>query len=159
MRALALRFKGNANLGRKLGWRDGAYVGQMISGHRPITEKIIQKAESLQGYRGWFDRSKAQEQAKGMVFEELKPEEKAFLEDFRVLTDNEKVKLAAEVAQRADELREYLQQHSTPAIPLVARPRHAAAAGRKTTEQARAQPLKPADPNQTTLPLEHEGKR
>jgi hypothetical protein len=31
MRALAKKMHGNAALGRALGWRDGAYVGQMIA--------------------------------------------------------------------------------------------------------------------------------
>lgn len=51
MRALAKQSGGNAALGRALGWRDGAYVGQMIGGVRPITEKIIEKAEKLPGAR------------------------------------------------------------------------------------------------------------
>jgi phage repressor protein C with HTH and peptisase S24 domain len=55
MRALADKYGSNATLGRNLGYRDGAYVGQMISGHRPITEKTIELAETLPGCAGWFD--------------------------------------------------------------------------------------------------------
>lgn len=35
------RMGGKAALGRRLGFRDGAFVGQMIRGERPITEKTI----------------------------------------------------------------------------------------------------------------------
>lgn len=48
---------GNASLGRLLGYNDGAYVGQMISGHRPITEKLIKKVHDLHGLSGWFERN------------------------------------------------------------------------------------------------------
>lgn len=61
MEALAQRVGGNAELGRLLGYRDGAFVGQMIKGTRPITEATVHKAESLRherlgisGARGWF---------------------------------------------------------------------------------------------------------
>lgn len=47
---------GNASLGRLLGYKDGAYVGQMIDGHRPITEKFIKKVQLMHGLTTWFDR-------------------------------------------------------------------------------------------------------
>jgi hypothetical protein len=47
---------GNASLGRLLGYRDGAYVGQMIGGHRPITEKLIEKIHGMHGLSTWFVR-------------------------------------------------------------------------------------------------------
>jgi hypothetical protein len=45
---------GKAVLGRLLGFRDGAYIGQMIDGHRPITEKLIDKVQDLHGLSTWF---------------------------------------------------------------------------------------------------------
>jgi hypothetical protein len=57
MQALAKKFGGNASLGRLLGYRDGAYVGQMISGVRPITEKTIRLIEALRGCKDWFSSS------------------------------------------------------------------------------------------------------
>ena len=49
------RFDGNkAALGRALGFRDGSLIGQMERGERPITEKMIEKIESLQNCGGWF---------------------------------------------------------------------------------------------------------
>jgi hypothetical protein len=56
---LAREKGGNASLGRLLGFNDGAYIGQMISGHRPITEKLIEKVHGLYGLSGWFDRDPA----------------------------------------------------------------------------------------------------
>lgn len=53
---LAREKGGNASLGRLLGFNDGAYIGQMISGHRPITEKLIEKVHALHGLSGWFVR-------------------------------------------------------------------------------------------------------
>jgi hypothetical protein len=108
MRALAKKMHGNAALGRALGWRDGAYVGQMIAGMRPITEKVIEKAESLPGARGWFTREAAKAPASSTVFDELTEEEKAFLMDYRQLTDTERERYTREIAARAAELRAYL---------------------------------------------------
>ncbi len=43
-------------MGRALGWRDGAYVRQIVEGERPVSEKLIAKIETMNGgrYRGWF---------------------------------------------------------------------------------------------------------
>jgi SOS-response transcriptional repressor LexA len=48
------RLGGKAALGRALGHRDGAHIGQMVRGDRPITEKTIEHIESLSGMRGVF---------------------------------------------------------------------------------------------------------
>lgn len=53
---LAAQKGGKASLGRVLGYKDGAYVGQMIDGHRPITEKFIQKVHNMHGLGAWFIR-------------------------------------------------------------------------------------------------------
>lgn len=58
MKALAAAHGGKAALGRALGYRDGAFVGHMLSGHRPITEKTMQVIEALPGRAGWFDMPK-----------------------------------------------------------------------------------------------------
>lgn len=50
------KFAGNkAALGRALGYRDGAFVGQMLRGERPITEKTIDQIHELPGGKGWFN--------------------------------------------------------------------------------------------------------
>lgn len=45
---------GKAALGALMGLSSGAFIRQMIDGERPITEKTIDKIESLRGFRGWF---------------------------------------------------------------------------------------------------------
>lgn len=48
---------GNANeFGRRLGYKDGAFIRQMIAGNRPITEKTVIAIEALPGLRGWFSQ-------------------------------------------------------------------------------------------------------
>lgn len=47
---------GRAALGRFLGYKDGAYIRQMIDGERPITEKTIQAIHEKPGLAGWFDK-------------------------------------------------------------------------------------------------------
>jgi len=42
--------------GQALGYKDGGFIGQMIEGgSRPISEKTVEKVESLAGFEGWFD--------------------------------------------------------------------------------------------------------
>lgn len=45
-----------AALGKALGYDSGAFVSQMLSGHRPITETVVQRIEAVSNgkYRGWF---------------------------------------------------------------------------------------------------------
>ena len=54
--ALVEAIGGKAPLGRMLGYRDGAFISQMVSGIRPITEKTVEACEALPGYAGWFTR-------------------------------------------------------------------------------------------------------
>ena len=42
----AERMGGQANLGRAMGYRDGAFIGQMLRGERPISEKALVKLAS-----------------------------------------------------------------------------------------------------------------
>jgi len=55
---MALREGGNLALGRKLGYSSGAFVGQMLRGERPISEKTVFAVHKLPGYGGWFDIAK-----------------------------------------------------------------------------------------------------
>jgi hypothetical protein len=41
--------------GKRMGWADGSYTGQMLRGTRPITEKFIRRFEYVTGLDGWFD--------------------------------------------------------------------------------------------------------
>lgn len=45
----AERLGGKATLGRTLGYKDGAFVGQMIRGERPITEKTLKALGDIRG--------------------------------------------------------------------------------------------------------------
>lgn len=45
---------GKASCGRMLGFRDGAYIGQMLGGIRPVTEKFIDRVHELPGRSRWF---------------------------------------------------------------------------------------------------------
>jgi len=56
---MALREGGNLALGRKLGYTSGAFIGQMLRGERPISEKTVFAVQKLPGYGGWFDIAKA----------------------------------------------------------------------------------------------------
>lgn len=54
--ALEQKFEGNrSEFGRALGYRDGAFIRQMLAGTRPVTEKTVQSIEALPGMAGWFD--------------------------------------------------------------------------------------------------------
>lgn len=48
--------------GRALGYRDGAFVRQMIKGQRAVSEKTVQKVHKLRGMAGWFDRQQSENQ-------------------------------------------------------------------------------------------------
>lgn len=55
MSAVATRCAGNENeFGRLLGYKDGAFVRQMIAADKAITEKTILKIEAIPGLEGWF---------------------------------------------------------------------------------------------------------
>ncbi len=43
-----------SSLGRALGYRDGAFIGQMLRGERPITEKTVNQIHELPGGYSWF---------------------------------------------------------------------------------------------------------
>jgi len=50
-----------SEFGRRLGYKDGAFIRQMLSGDRPIREKTISAIEALPGMRGWFSDGAQQE--------------------------------------------------------------------------------------------------
>lgn len=49
--------------GRRIGYKDGAFVRQMISGERPITEKTIRVIEQIPELKGWFTKFEENEAA------------------------------------------------------------------------------------------------
>jgi len=55
---IAEKFHGEAaSLGRALGYKDGAFIGHMVTGHRAITEKTIAKIHKIHGCDGWFNEA------------------------------------------------------------------------------------------------------
>jgi len=60
LQAMARKEGGNSALGRKLGYRDGAFIGQMLRGERPVSEKTVLAVHHLPGYAGWFDDTLSQ---------------------------------------------------------------------------------------------------
>lgn len=130
LQALADAVGGKAELGRLLKHKSGAFVGQMLSGHRPISEKTVRAIEALPGRKGWFARGGPQPN----IFEALTPEEQAFLDDFRTVTDADRKRYAGEIAARAEEMREYLAKHMDKAgLPV---PKSAAERSRRKAEAA-----------------------
>lgn len=71
--ALVEKFGGRAELGRAAGFRDGAYIRQMIDGERPITEKTVGKFEQLKGCSGWFAKNAAGEVAPTPIVQSSMP--------------------------------------------------------------------------------------
>lgn len=58
---LAEECGGKTALGKALGFVDGAYIGAMIRGDRPITLKTIQLIEALPHRAGWFTNPPAEQ--------------------------------------------------------------------------------------------------
>jgi len=51
------KFEGNETAaGRALGYKDGAYIRQMLKGKRPISEKNLAKWRTVPKVGSWFDR-------------------------------------------------------------------------------------------------------
>lgn len=46
-----------SEFGRRLGYKDGAFIRQLIRGDRPVREKIVNAIEALPGMKGWFAMS------------------------------------------------------------------------------------------------------
>ncbi|WP_434715480.1 S24 family peptidase [Paraburkholderia sp. A3RO-2L] len=52
--------EGNVSaFGRRLGYKDGAFVRQMLNGSRPVTEKTIRQIEAIPGLKGWFSSTQS----------------------------------------------------------------------------------------------------
>ncbi len=49
-----------SEFGRRLGYKDGAFVRQMLSGMKAISEKTVIKIEELPGMAGWFSKKDEQ---------------------------------------------------------------------------------------------------
>ena len=63
-------------LGERLGWKNGAFIRQMVNGLRVVSEKTIAKIEALPDMAGWFQSFDDDPL-------ELTPEERAMVITFR----------------------------------------------------------------------------
>ncbi|EON13427.1 LexA family transcriptional regulator [Pandoraea sp. SD6-2] len=45
--------------GRRLGYKDGAFIRQLLGGSRPIREKTVNAVEALPGMKGWFSQNRS----------------------------------------------------------------------------------------------------
>ena len=43
--------------GRRLGFKDGAFIRQMLNGSRVVSEKTVRLVESIPGMHGWFTQA------------------------------------------------------------------------------------------------------
>lgn len=43
--------------GRRLGFKDGAFIRQMLNGSRAVSEKTVRLIESIPGMHGWFTQA------------------------------------------------------------------------------------------------------
>lgn len=95
LRALAehVDFGGKAGLGRALGYKDGAFVGQMLNGLRPITEKTVAAVHALRGgkFRGWFERSEGLGELAAVRATEPAAEYRALQEQLQAILGQEHV--------------------------------------------------------------------
>lgn len=57
LKIAATRMGGNAALGRALGYVDGAYIGQMLRGERPITEHVMKAISDIRKLADLFSFS------------------------------------------------------------------------------------------------------
>ena len=119
LEALAAKIGTKAELGRLLGYKDGAFVGQMISGLRPITEKTIEAAEKLRGpdgrsFAGWFAQgatAPTPPPPPGGDFDAPTQEELQLLDNFRHMLDHDREELSAEIAKRAERARADIERY------------------------------------------------
>lgn len=118
MAELAAKIGGKAKLGRMLGYTDGAFVRQMIDGERAISEKTMAAVDRLPGCAGWFEppapKTPPSPAASGDPFGALTPDEQRFLADFRILLDHDREHCRQQVAEKAEQMREYLAKLGLP---------------------------------------------
>jgi hypothetical protein len=88
---------GKAALGRLLGYTDGAFVGQMLRGERPVKEDTVLKLEGKPGFRAWFG-----ERAPSSTPGELSPLEADLLAAFRSIPDDEQAELVQHTMAQAE---------------------------------------------------------
>lgn len=109
LEAAAERAGGKAALGRLLGYRDGAMVGQMLRGERPITEGTVAKLEAKPGFRDWFSRDTGLREPAASYADSIgtHPAEQQVLEDLRILLPRDRARFMGDIHAKAEEMREH----------------------------------------------------
>lgn len=67
--------------GRRIGYTNGGYIRQVLTGKRPVREALIDRVHAVDAMRGWFDAALASEPV-----DEADAQEAALLSAFRGLT-------------------------------------------------------------------------
>jgi hypothetical protein len=68
LRELIAQWGGGEALAKKLGYSNGSYLSHMATGHRPITEKTVQRIEETLGLpRGWMEQERATKEVSAPV--------------------------------------------------------------------------------------------
>jgi len=104
---------GKAALGRLLGYKDGAFVGQMLRGERPVTEDTVEKLEAKPGFRDWFSIGAHAEQDVDLL--PLRDGEADFLHALRLLEN------PADRDEIYSDLRQLVMQRRAPLLEAVKR--------------------------------------
>jgi len=111
---------GKAALGRLLGYKDGAFVGQMLRGERPVTEETVLKLEAKPGFRGWFSLSQ-QAQAVGLDVSGqhvVSENDWAILQDLKLVLPEDELR---RLRKEADRLRRIAAEQSSGVAPSAQR--------------------------------------
>jgi hypothetical protein len=113
--AAAAKCGGKAALGRLLGYKDGAFVGQMLRGERPVTEDTVEKLEAKPSFRAWFSTDNYQREVtepsvdySGAQF--LSALEHDVLHALRVLPLDEQQEIANDLMHRAERLTQAVER-------------------------------------------------
>lgn len=110
MQALSDKYEGHAPLGRALGYKDGAYVRQMIAGERAITEKTIKKAERLPGCSAWFSQGVEKPKAPAAAPAAPAPD---FRDNHTLTTEQWEQFQAFSIAATSDEKRAIMERYES----------------------------------------------
>jgi hypothetical protein len=161
---LAEKVGGKAELGRRLGYKDGGFVGHMISGHRPITEKTILTAETIRhenlgpgGARGWFDPRQQDEPSllrePEPVYAALSDEQNQLLADLGDIPPARRAKLIDMIAQEAASAREAAEYHRRKEQAAASPRREKTAAARSQSRSVATVAAGTPESRQRSLPL------
>lgn len=99
-----------ADAGRALGYKDGAFVRQLLEGERPITEKTIARIEGVLGGRfaGWFTQKARPATAD---LRTVSDEEWQLILDYRDAPQSERESTRARLHELAEAIRAGVRAH------------------------------------------------